>query len=111
LSCLVIAALGLLSRHASCTATPNRPGHQHRRRRQDHHHHHHHHHCPLSPSHRQAYGVKVFDLLGEQGMASEAAMAIYAEFHAEISKMEQGLAEKNEKLEAIKAEEATLFKK
>ncbi len=53
----------------------------------------------------------MFDLLGEQGMASEAAMAIYAEFHAEISKMEQGLAEKNEKLEAIKAEEATLFKK
>lgn len=59
----------------------------------------------------QQYGVKVFDLLGEQGVASEAAMAIYAEFHAKVEDLQKSLGEKNEKLEKIKAEEKTLFKK
>ena len=53
----------------------------------------------------------MFDLLGEQGVASEAAMGIYAEFHAKIEELQKSLAEKNEKVDAIKAEEKTLFKK
>ena len=64
--------------------------------------------CVLSS---QAYGVKVFDLLGEQGVASEAAMGIYAEFQEKIQQYQQTLVEKNERLDAIKAEEKTLFKK
>jgi len=54
--------------------------------------------------------VKVFDLLGEQGVASEAAMGIYAEFHAQIEELQKQMGEKNEKVEKIKAEEKTLFK-
>ena len=59
----------------------------------------------------QAYGVKVFDLLGEQGVASEAAMAIYAEFHANVEALQKKRGELQEKVIRIKAEKATLFKK
>jgi hypothetical protein len=59
---------------------------------------------------QQAYGVKVFDLLGEQGVASEGAMAIYAEFHAVVEELQKKLTEKQEHVEKIKEEEKTLFK-
>lgn len=59
---------------------------------------------------RQEYGLKVFDLLGEQGVASEAAMAIYAEFHQQIQEFEKLMAKRKEEIDAIIAEEKTLFK-
>merc|ERR1719223_1485359 len=59
---------------------------------------------------KQEYGLKVFDLLGEQGVASEAAMAIYAEFHQKIQEFEKLMAKRKEEIDAIIAEEKTLFK-
>ena len=52
----------------------------------------------------------MFDLLGEQGVASEGAMAIYAEFHAVVEELQKKLTEKQEAVAKIKEEEKTLFK-
>ena len=64
----------------------------------------------VSSTQLKAYGVKVFDLLGEQGVASEGAMAIYAEFHAVVEELQKKLTEKQEAVAKIKEEEKTLFK-